>query len=217
MASAKPPVPTPVYRLVYVDNLETILARGALHSPNTKPNDGLPYRTIHDASVQESRHLKAIPCGPGGMLHDYVPFYFGTHSVMLLKLKTGRVLGYNEGQEPLVYLVTTMQDVIASGAGWVFTDGHGLATFTSWYDDPAKLTEVDWSLVKERYWSDTSQDGDRQRRKQAEFLVHDLLDWNTVRGIMVFNAAAKLRVAAILDKYPNRRRPPVAEKPGWYY
>ena len=30
-------------------------------------------------------------------MHDYVPFYFGVLSPMLLQLKTGRVTGYNEG------------------------------------------------------------------------------------------------------------------------
>jgi hypothetical protein len=46
-----------------------------------------------------------------GALHDYVPFYFGFLSPMLLQLKTGRVTGYNEGQEPLVYLKSTVQAV----------------------------------------------------------------------------------------------------------
>lgn len=38
-------------------------------------------------------------------MHDYVPFYFGPLSPMMLNLKTGRVAGYEEDQEPLIYLV----------------------------------------------------------------------------------------------------------------
>ncbi len=139
MPTAAPPNPTWLYRLVHVDNLSTLLTRGALYAPHITPNDGLPYRPIHNVSVQANRHVKAIPCGPGGTIHDYVPFYFGPLSVMLLNLKTGRVVGYDEGQEPLIYLLTTAQIVQKAGVQFVFSDGHGLATFTDWYDDLARL------------------------------------------------------------------------------
>jgi len=217
MTQPAPPQPTWLYRLVHVECLPTLLARGALHSPNHKPDDDLPYRTIHNLQVQANRHVKAIPCGPGGTVHDYLPFYFGPLSVMLLNLKTGRVAGYDEGQAPLVYLGTTVEDVVAAGRRYVFSDGHGLATFTSWYDDLAKLAAVDWSIVGERYWRDTAEDNDRQRRKQAEFLVHESLDWSTLRGIGVLGDATKARVEAVLRQFPFRKQLPVVLKPGWYY
>jgi len=72
-----------LYRLVHVETLETLLTRGALHAPNSTPDDGLGYRTIHSVSVQVSRHNWPNFCGPGGTCHDYVPFYFGALSVML--------------------------------------------------------------------------------------------------------------------------------------
>jgi hypothetical protein len=102
------PTPTPIYRIVHIDNLPTLLRRAGLHAPNYRPNDGLPYRTIHNVSIQQVRHTRRIPCGPGGTLHDYVAFYFGYLAPMLLQLKTGRVAGYQEGQSPLLYLVSTV-------------------------------------------------------------------------------------------------------------
>lgn len=95
---------------------------------------------------------------------------------MLLQLKTGRVEGYNEGQEPLIYLVSSAQRVRDSGAGFVFSDGHGIAAFTEWYAGLADLDKVDWDMVFQRYWRDTVDDMDRQRRKQAEFLVYRFCD-----------------------------------------
>jgi ssDNA thymidine ADP-ribosyltransferase, DarT len=198
MATFAPPQPTPIYRLVHVDCLQTLLTRGVLHAPNGTPDDGLPYRTIHDTSVQANRRVKAVPCGPGGTVHDYLPFYFGARSVMLLKLKTGQVAGYAEGQEPLIYLVSTAQAVATAGNRFVFTDGHSLANFTQWFTDLARLDAVDWPLLSARYWNDTPQDNDRQRRKQAEFLVWQSVDWGLIGGIGVFNAAMKARVEGIL-------------------
>ncbi|MCW0080595.1 DarT ssDNA thymidine ADP-ribosyltransferase family protein [Burkholderia pseudomallei] len=55
MSPTAPPNPTRLYRLLHVDNLSTLLTRGALHSPHSTPDDGLPYRTIHNTSVQENR------------------------------------------------------------------------------------------------------------------------------------------------------------------
>jgi hypothetical protein len=60
-----------LFRIVHVDNLPTLLERGALHAPNATPNDGLVYHTIHDTNVQASRSIRTIPCGPGGTIHDY--------------------------------------------------------------------------------------------------------------------------------------------------
>ncbi len=91
------PIPTPIFRFIHVDNLGMLLIRGALHAPNSTPNDGRAYRTVHRADVQDKRHHTLIPCGPGGTVHDYVPFYFGPLSPMMLNLKTGRVPNYNEG------------------------------------------------------------------------------------------------------------------------
>ncbi len=211
------PNPTPIYRFIHVDNLRICLERGGLHAPNHCPGDGLVYRTIHNEEVQNKRHVTLIPCGPGGTIHDYVPFYFGYLSPMLLNLKTGLVPGYEEGQAPLIYLVSEAQAVDENGAGFVFSNGHGLATFTDWFDDLARLDQVDWNMVYQRYWADNLEDMDRQRRKQAEFLVHRFCDWSLIREIGVLNPAMKQQVEEILANYPPEMQRPVVVRSEWYY
>ena len=112
MPGNAPPASAKIYRIVHKGCLRTLLTRGVLFAPNFTPNDGLPYRTIHNEGVQANRRLANVTCGPCGTIHDYVPFYFGPLSVMLLNLKTGRVPGYEEGQEPIVYLTTTVERVV---------------------------------------------------------------------------------------------------------
>ena len=99
----------------------------------------------------------------------------------------------------------------------MFSNGHGLATFTDWFDDLARLDQVDWSIVYERYWRDTLEDMDRQRRKQAEFLVHRFCDWALIEQIGVISHAMKQRVEAVLADYPAEMHKPVVVKPNWYY
>jgi hypothetical protein len=200
-----------------MDNLHIYLQRGGLHAPNHTPQDGLVYRTIHNVDIQRDRRTQVIPCGPRGVIHDYVPFYFGYLSPMLLQLNTGRVEGYNDGQEPLIYLVSKAQRVRDSRTAFVFSDGHGIAAFTDWYDDLDDLANVDWDMVYQRYWADSVNDMDRQRRKQAEFLVHQFCDWSLVQKIAVINDQMRAMVEAILNGFPSRLHRPVEIHSSWYY
>lgn len=211
------PNPTPLFRILHKDNLPVLLARGGLHSPNHTPNDGLVYRTIHNTNVQASRQTKQVPCGAGGNIHDYVPFYFGPLSVMLLNLRSGRVAGYNEGQAPLIYLETSVQALAAANISFAFSDGHGLATFSQWSDDLSDLNKVDWNVVSARYWADRPEDNDRQRRKQAEFLAWQHVPWGLVNGIGVLNLAVKNEIDGVLARYPAHLRKTVNVRSSWYY
>ena len=211
------PNPTPIFRFIHAENLHVCLQRKGLHAPNHTPDDGLTYRTIHNVDIQEHRRIRTIPCGPCGVIHDYVAFYFGYLSPMLFQLKTGRVEGYSEGQEPLIYLVSDVQTIQRSGTGFVFSDGHGIAAFTDWYDDPSDLDKVDWDMVNQRYWADTVEDMDRQRRKQAEFLVYRFCDWSLIREIGVINDRMRTKVESLLATFPQSLRCPVRVQCAWYY
>jgi hypothetical protein len=138
---------------------------------------------------------------------------------MMFRLKTGWVDGYSEGQEPLIYLVSTAQAVAASSVGFVFSDGHGLAAvgLTQWFDGLVDLDKVDWSMVGERYWTDNDNDMDRQRRKQAEFLVYRFCDWSLIHEIAVIDAKRKRAVEDVFARFPADLHRPVDVRPDWYY
>ena len=135
----------------------------------------------------------------------------------MLQLKTGRVEGYTDGQDPLIYLVSTAQAVRDSGAGFVFSDGHGIAAFTKWFDDLTDLDQIDWGVVSQQYWADTTNDMDRQRRKQAEFLVHQSCDWSMIHEIVVVSDEVKDRVEEILSGLGGSHQLLVNVRPDWYY
>ena len=211
------PNPTPIYRLIHIDNLAGICQRQGIYAPNSVPDDEIPYRCIHHESIQERRSTTGVSCGPRGVLHDYVPFYFGIMPPMLLALRDGYVEGYHEGQEPLIYLVTSAQEIQQAGLRFVFTDGQGIMSYTQFFDDLEHLRNVPWNIVNERYWFDTDEQPDRKRRKQAEFLVHRFCPWTLIKKIGVRTDLMRDRVQKILAEHTLIRPPLVAVQSQWYY
>lgn len=205
---------TPILHLTHLGNLPAILATGGLWSPSQMPQGAQPASIAH-GHIQSRRATRVVPCGPGGTLHDYVPFYFGERSPMLYANHTGYVAGNQGGQAPLVYLVAYAQQVAAAGHGWVFTDGHAVIAFTRFFDDFAHLNQVDWQTVHAQWWNDTPQDPDRKRRKQAEFLVHGFFPVGLVREIVVLNQQVRAQVNQVLNAAGVAL--PVRVDPAWYY
>ena len=202
---------------MHVENLATCLQRGALHAPKHVPSDGLKYKTIHNVDIQQQRRVMPIDCGPGGCIHDYVSFYFGPRSPMLYQLHTGWVEGYDEGQEPIIYIVSHAQVMCNNEQGFVFSDGHGIAAYTDWYDDLALLHNLDWDCIYAEIWKDDLDHPDRQRRKQAEFLVYRSCPWDLVDHIAVLNNGMKKKVVSIMEQYPDKLQKPVRVCRKWYY
>ena len=58
---------------------------------------------------------------------------------------------------------------------------------------------------------------DRQRRKQAEFLVYQRCDWQLIHEIAVVNEDMKSKVEQILAADPSAGTPPVNVRRQWYY
>lgn len=211
------PEPTPIYRIVHLENLPSLIERQGLYAPNNQPNDGRAYRVIHNEEIQEKRRQRQIPCGPRGVIHDYVSFYLGPRSPMLYQLHTGWVKGHKDGQESIIYLESSVQRVSQAGLGFVFSDGHGIAAYTKWFDDPGRLSEVDWDTVYATTWNDTIEHMDRQRRKQAEFLVHRFCPWQIIERIAVRTQGVKVQVESILANSMATALRPVVVRTDWYY
>lgn len=209
------PSPTPIFHITPIENLRMILEAGELLAKRVLDQEDTGYTNIAHRTVQDRRASTPVPCGPQGVLHDYVPFYFGPRSPMLFTISRGHVEGFTAGQQPILHLVSTAQAVHTAGLGFVFTDGHGIMALTDFYDDLAELDEVDFNLMKARYWADTDDDLDRKRRRQAEFLVHHRFPVALIQQIGVINQQMKAATEALVAEFGLTI--PVAIKPCWYY
>lgn len=204
----------PLFHLTHGRNLHGILAAGGLWSPNHMPRALQPQSIAHEG-IQARRANKAVPVGPGGVLHDYVPFYFGARSPMLYANHRGQVPGNPDGQRLLVHLVTTVERVVAHSLEWAFTDGHAVIGYTRFFADAAHLDQLDWETVHARYWFDTAEDPDRKRRKQAEFLVYRFAPMATLAAVIVYDDEVARGVRKVLATVGNAL--PVRVEPGFYY
>jgi len=196
-------VPLPIYHITPIDNLESIISEGGLLAYNVMLETGTNYTNIAYENIQDRRARIRVPCGAGGVLHDYVPFYFAPRSPMLYTINQGNVPNYTQGQAALIHLVSDVEDIDARGLNFVFTDGHAVMQFTDFFDDLDYLGAIDWDVMESRYWSDTNEDNDRKRRRQAEFLVRNFFPWELITEIGVINYTIQSQVENILQIFTD--------------
>lgn len=208
-------MPLPIYHITPIDNLESIISEGGLLAYNVILETGTNYTNIAYENIQDRRARIRVPCGAGGLLHDYVPFYFAPRSPMLYTISRGNVENYTQGQAALIHLVSDVEDIDARGLEFVFTDGHAVMTFTDFFDDLNYLGTIDWDVMESRYWNDTNEDNDRKRRRQAEFLVRYFFPWQLITEIGVMNSTIKTQAENILQNFTHK--PSVIVRNNWYY
>jgi hypothetical protein len=206
---------TPIFHITHIRCIDSIIAAGGLWSPNHRPATSQPPVVISHLNIQSRRAKRAVPAGPGGVLHDYAPFYFGARSPMLYANHAGKVTTNPDGQAAIAYLVSCVEDVLEEELPWVFTDGHADVSLTTFYDDLSRLADLDWEAIRAMYWADTPECPDRKRLKQAEFLVHRFFPMKLVREVAVLNDQARKSVGRSLIGHGLQI--PLVVRPEWYY
>ena len=202
IASAMDRMTTRLYHITHISNLPALLQCAELRSKNKLTNSKTEYKSIAYEHIQDRRASISVPYGLGGTLHDYVPFYFAARSPMLYAIHKGYVEGYEDGQQSILHLVTSAESIANASLNFVFSDGHAVMGYTSFYDDLSSLSAViDWEIMKDVYWHDTDDDGDLKRRRQAEFLVHQSVPWSLIDGIGVKNRTIADRVNQTLQEF----------------
>jgi hypothetical protein len=124
--------------------------------------------------------------------------------------------GVGDGQRALVYVVTTSERLVHAGLQCVFSDGNAAHGLTRFCPNLAEMGErVDWELMEAVIWANTPEDGDRVRRRQAEFLVHGAVPLDLVDELAVIDETVRSRVRELLDQVGSPLR--VVVRPDWYF
>jgi hypothetical protein len=204
-----------IYHITHLANLPSILAAGCLWADAIVNDMNLQSTRIGYQHLKGRRMVKPVPPFDDHVVGDYVPFYFAPRSPMLYTISRGNVPGYSDGQAPIVHLRTSVAAVTAASPHWRFTEGNATSESTRFFDDLASLESIDWGLMTSRYWNNTPEDMDRERRRQAEFLVRHAVPWALIQEIGVLNEVIAEEVCACLASHIHR--PAILVRPDWYY
>lgn len=174
-----------IFRIVHKDNVGKVLSDGC-HCRST--TDGSRYIEIGNQELIQKRTTREVPCGPGGTLADYVPFYFTPYSPMLYNIKTG----YGVPQKPLrdiVILVSSLRTLRKQGVDFVFSDRHAYLKTAQFSDDLGDLDWIVWPVLQARDFR--KDDIDKFEKYQAEALVYKHVPVHALLGIVCYDAAMR--------------------------
>jgi hypothetical protein len=201
-----------IWRIDHRDNLPWILDNGLL-CENSTPKAS-EYVAIGNADGVDRRRLREVPIAPGGVLADYVTFYFTPFSALMKHLHSGWGVP-RRGNDELVILVASLRQAERSGRRFAYTDAHAYPQWTHYYNDLADLDRIDWSLLQQRDLTRDPNDPRKMERHQAEALIHRHLPASELTGIVCYTDALK---DAIEREVASRNLAlPVHARPGWYF
>ena len=141
-----------IFRITHRDNLEWILRNG-LHCEKGRRDPN--FVSIGNPDLIDRRRSRLVPVPPGGLLSDYVPFYFTPSSPMLMNIQTGWGGVERRKNEEIVVIVSSLPALKANGVRYLFTDRHAYLAAAAFYDDdstlaPKRSTSAHFSNVTSR-------------------------------------------------------------------
>lgn len=200
-----------------VERLSSLIQRGVL-SDHTCKHLGITGNEIGYQHIKARRARRHVPCGAGGTLADYVPFYFAPRSPMLFAITSGNVTRDAARTERIIYLVTSTQTLRAAVSSVVVSNRHAELAYADLSDRDDVLNGeafIDWPLMRARYWAKTDDDPDRPERRQAECLAHPAVPWSAIEYIATKTDRAATYVRDVLGRLSATT--PVAVRPRWYF
>ncbi|MEM9419072.1 MAG: DUF4433 domain-containing protein [Planctomycetota bacterium] len=202
-----------VFRITHVDNIPWILDNG-LHCESSDVRDE-NYVSIGMADLISKRRRRSVPVDPGGVLADYVPFYFTPKSIMLYNIKTGYNGVTRRPNDEIVLLVSRLPQLSDAGVKYIFTDGHAYPTETEYFDDDNDLDQVDWELLYTCDFERDPNDPGKLTRYQAEALVYQHVPVDALTGIVCNSDRVKKRLQQQIDDRGLGYG--VVTRPRWYF
>lgn len=178
--------------MTHIENIPHIIENGITHKDSQQSNK--KYISIGDNSLITTRDEFIIP--NGNLLGDFIPFYLGLRTPMLYVIQNG----YNGvtalHPSKIIYCVSSIQRIIDTKIDFVYTDGHATDSFTKFYS-PTDITDIenqiDFKATKAKFWKEEN-DLDLKRRKEAEFLITESLEYKDILGFASFNEESQSKL-----------------------
>lgn len=181
-----------IYHFTHIDNLEGLLKTGFL-AKNHSDFPESAHRSVAADGIQARRAKMKVTCGLGGVVHDYVPLYFGSVSPMLLSVVNQK----NVDQMEIIYFEFSIDLVNRNDV--VFTDASANTEEPpKFYFDSSDLNKLNWEEIDSRKWS--CDDDTHKHQRMAEVLVYSHLPLQSSQRIVVWNKTIKEFIAEMAKK-----------------
>ena len=211
------PVPTRVLHMTRIERLPSVAEHGLLPDNVCRQRQITGVEIGYD-HIKRRRALRVVPCGVGGTLADYVPFYFAPRSPMLFAITRGLVSAEAACTEQIVYLVSSTQTLREAGLTVIASNRHAELDYADITEHDRDLDDdgfIDWPLMTAKYWNNTPEDPDRKERRQAECLVHPRVPWHVIEGVATKTERARAQVELVLRTVGQPT--PVVVSADWYF
>ena len=220
------PTPLRVFHITAICNLARIAKSKKLYSNAQLQKKKIEYGNIAYQGAQGKRATKLVARPPGGVIHDYVPFYFAPRSPMLFTINRGNVPGCLYRQPDIVHIVTTIEAITVSGLPYVFYDFNATLDIATCFSNVKDLDKINWPLFFEsprmdgycQFWNsrmDVAKYVLRQETRQAEFLIHDNVPLKLLTMVGAYDQAKAGEVREIFEDANIDLS--VEAKPNWYF
>lgn len=184
-----------LHHITHIDNLLNIIEHGILSS-NERQCRNITHANIAYSDIQYRRSTMSVPCGSGGVVHDYVPLYFCKRCPMLYVVNR-RITPQNK----IIYFEFPIQ--ILAEYNSVFTDASANTVLPpNFYIDHSNLANLDWGAIDTLDWGPYCEPtGEIKKRKQAEALIYRILPLIFLKKIIVYDRNCKNQVDEITEEY----------------
>ena len=197
---------------MHKDNIDWILDNG-LHCGNSKiksPN----WVSIGNAELIDKRASHLVSVGSGGMLNDYVPFYFTPFSPMMMNILNGRGGVKRRDRSEIVILVSDLYAISKLKLQFVFTNSHAYYKWAEFHTDLTDLNKIDWKIIQARDFRRAPDDPAKIERYQAEALIYQHCPVEALAGMVCYNDTVKVEMENIIKKRNLDLK--VYSRQGWY-
>lgn len=203
-----------LFRITHVANLPWLLRHGlhTAHGQVADPN----FTAIGNPDLIDKRTRHVVLPPPGGVLSDYVPFYFTPKSPMLLNIKTGHKGITKRPNDDIAVLVSSCRHMAGQGVTMLYTDRHAYTRTAQWSADAGDLaTLIDWSILRRHDFARDDAYPDKMDRYQAEALAHRHVPRDALLGIGCADDRSRPAIEQVVQASGATLK--VVSRPGWYF
>lgn len=175
------------FHFTHIDNIKSIVQTGGLLSTNEKRKNNIDHHNIANVNIQNRRSEMKVPIAPGGVVHDYVPFYFATINPMLLGLLNRKVVD----QPYICFIAVSIEKLLEENV--IFTDASANTIFApGFYNNPIDLECLDWDLIDSMKWGEKNEN--ERHKRMAEVLVYEKVPLEWFECFIVFNNYCRIKI-----------------------